>query len=310
MTFALADTVTLDEWSQAAPALASWQGRLHLAWAGSNGAVNRMSAGDDLVFGDKETLPVSSRVQFREHPEKSVPPALASTPAALHLAWRDSDNRLGMLAWSSSGESTRVPVDHMVISSPIALTASGDEPALVWRDLSGLQLARLRDGRMGTPALFPDRRRMMTPMWLQAQLGYAEELPVRSRNFVAVTPTVEGTMLAWTTWRGSIVLVPEAGGRFGAPRVLPVRAKSAPGLCSYRGDLVVAWLGRRGRLRVMRPDRDRSPAKLAARSSVAPALCVHGDALVVAWARRHPVRSSLRLARLVPDDAPAPARPE
>src|SRR5262245_48844391 len=251
MTFALAGTVTLGEWSQAAPVLASWRGRLHLAWAGSGGAVNRMSAGDDLVFGDKETLPFASCHQFREHGVACVPPALAATPSTLHLAWRDVDNRLGMLAWSPSGEPARVPVDHMVIPCTIALAASGDEPALVWRDAAGVQLARLRDGRMGAAARFPDRR-WMTPMRLQNELGYADALPVRSRNTVAVTPTVEGTMLAWTTWRGRIVLVPEAGGRFGSPRVLRVRAKSAPALCTYRGDLVVAWVGRRGQLRVMR----------------------------------------------------------
>ena len=308
MTFALADTVTLDEWSQAAPALASWQGRLHLAWAGSNGAVNRMSAGDDLVFGDKETLPFASRLRFRDREAKNVPPALAATTAALHLAWRDTDNRLGMLGWSSPDESARLPVDHMVIPCTIALTAAGDDLALVWRDPSGVQFARLRDGQIGAPAQFADRR-WITPMWLQNELGYPDALPVRARNAVAVTPTVEGTMLAWTTWEGRIVLVPEAGGRFGAPRVLKVRAKSAPALCMYRGDLVVAWVGRRKRLRLMRPDRDSRPVRLPARSSEAPAICVHGDALVVAWARRHPVRPSLRLARLVPQDAPASPRP-
>jgi hypothetical protein len=299
----LADTVTLDEWSQAAPALASWRGRLHLAWAGSNGAVNRMSAGDDLVFGDKETLPFGSRHQFRNQEAKNVPPALAATPAALHLAWRDTDNRLGMLAWSSSGESARLPVDQMVIPCTIALTAAGDDPALVWRDQAGLQLARLRDGQVGTPARFPDRR--WITMRLQIALGFPEVLPVRARNAVAVTPTVEGTMLAWTTWEGRIVLVPEAGGRFGARRVLKVRAKSAPALCMYRGDLVVAWVGRRRRLRLMRPDRDSRPVRLPARSSEAPALCVHGNDIVLAWARRHPVRSRLCVARLVPDDLPA-----
>jgi hypothetical protein len=178
---ALAGTVTLDEWSQAAPALASW---------------------------------------------------LASMPAALHLAWRDVDNHLGMFAWSGAEEPAVLPVSHVSIPCTLALAASGDEVALAWRDVPGLQLARVSGGELKLPALFPDRRGGLGAfsVWLQTDMGFPVALPARSRNAVAVTPTVEGTMLAWTTWRGRIELVPEAGGRFGAQRVLPVWATSAPAL--------------------------------------------------------------------------------
>jgi hypothetical protein len=73
--------------------------------------------------------------------------------------------------------------------------------------------------------------------------------------------------------------------RGGEPDVR-VRAKSARALCTSRGDLVMASVGRRGRVRVMRPDRHLSPARRPARSSEAPALCAHGGGVVVAWAAR------------------------
>src|SRR5262245_9894298 len=100
--------VVLDEKSYAGCALASWGGRVHLAWTGSDYHVNLLSSADGRAFDGKQTLPSrtykfvredSSRSQFddRSHMSSStnravaLSPALAASADALHVAWTGTD---------------------------------------------------------------------------------------------------------------------------------------------------------------------------------------------------------------------------
>jgi hypothetical protein len=76
--------VTLGDTSGAGPALASFNGRLYLAWTGMDDAhsLNVVSSSDGITFGGKVTLGESS----------SAGPALTSFKGRLYLAWAGMEN--------------------------------------------------------------------------------------------------------------------------------------------------------------------------------------------------------------------------
>ena len=104
--------VVLDEKSYAGCALASWGGRIHVAWTGSDYRVNLLSSPDGRAFDGKQTLPSrtyklvreeTSRSQFdKSHMSSSttkavaLSPALAASPDAMHVAWTGTDSRLNV----------------------------------------------------------------------------------------------------------------------------------------------------------------------------------------------------------------------
>ncbi len=79
---ALTGKVTLTESSFTAPAIAQHDGRLVLAWAGTDRQINVLTSYDGHCFFDKVTLD-----------EKTVAsPALASVGGRLFLAWTGTDS--------------------------------------------------------------------------------------------------------------------------------------------------------------------------------------------------------------------------
>ncbi len=76
--------VTLDDTSISGPALAYWNGRLYIAWTGTDGEhhLNVMSSADGKVFDNKVTLGDTSIAR----------PALAVYNGKLHIAWTGTDS--------------------------------------------------------------------------------------------------------------------------------------------------------------------------------------------------------------------------
>ena len=75
--------VTLPETSSAeshlSPALASYRGRLFIAWKGTDSRLNSEWSSDGVTFGAKVIYSATSH--------KETGPALASSPAALYMGW-------------------------------------------------------------------------------------------------------------------------------------------------------------------------------------------------------------------------------
>jgi hypothetical protein len=86
--------LVLAETSRGAPAIAHFQGRLYIAWCGTNPDenLNLMSSADGSKFDNKVTLGESS----------SMGPALAVWADRLYMAWRGKDDAHSLNVISSA----------------------------------------------------------------------------------------------------------------------------------------------------------------------------------------------------------------
>lgn len=99
----------------------------------------------------------------------------------------------------------------------------------------------------------------------------------------ALAGTPERLHLAWTGDRGALTLLTADGRQFSGPTVFGHRSHQAPAVSSSgRGDPVLAWLDKGGRVNLLTGTT--APIRISqARSRLAPALCGHRDTQVLAW---------------------------
>jgi hypothetical protein len=151
----LEEKVVLGDTSEGAPALASHNGHLFVAWKGSgNDALNlALSSDNGATFGGKRVLPESS----------SHGPALASHEGRLFLAWKGSGNEslnvarvvlIGNTAGAFGIEGLEAKaVLGETSDEPPALASHKGQLFLAWKgeDEEFLNIRLSRDGMFGTP---------------------------------------------------------------------------------------------------------------------------------------------------------------
>jgi hypothetical protein len=137
----LVGKVTLEDTTEAGPALASHDGRLFLAWKGAgNDNLNLSFSGDGSSFGGKHT--------FDDASDRG--PALAEHGGRLFMAWKGSGNENLNVAriqlWSNSqggfgveGIEQKVTLDDTTEHSP-GLATSADRLLLAWKGAGNDQL--------------------------------------------------------------------------------------------------------------------------------------------------------------------------
>jgi hypothetical protein len=152
----LEDKVVLDETSSDAPALASNQGRLFLAWKGSGNDNLNVAVSEDggMSLRAKRTLPETS----------SHRPALASHTGRLFLGWKGSGNDqlnvahvvlLGSTAGATGFELEGKVVLPETSGEPPALASNGELLLVAWKDEEddNLGLRVSRDGTFRPPGV-------------------------------------------------------------------------------------------------------------------------------------------------------------
>jgi len=77
---------TLPETSYLAPAIANFNGKIYIAWTGTDGRLNVESSSDGTTFGNQVILNQTS----------NAGPALASFGGDLDIAWTGTDGRLNV----------------------------------------------------------------------------------------------------------------------------------------------------------------------------------------------------------------------
>lgn len=286
------EPVVLRERSSTSCAVASWQGRIHLAWTGTDMHVNTISSPDGRRFDDKQTLRHrSSKTVTRETgttgrggattttESEPLAPALAATPDGFHLAWTGTDRRLNVAGPGLGG------ADHLVLPERSwlapALGAWGHDLMLAWT---------------GTD-------RHLNLLHIQ---GDTWTDPWRLDETSSRPPTIGSVgremVMAWTGTDRHLNLLQTDDGAWGQSRRLDETSSKPPAVCAVGDELVLAWTGTDRHLNfvTLRPgEPPGTPVRLPATSSHSPALCTYDDGLALAWtgtnqrlnvARLHPVR--------------------
>jgi hypothetical protein len=259
--------VVLDERSSASCAMASWEGRLHLAWTGSDDHLNVMSSPDGQHFEDKRTLPHRS---FKKRHEPgpgsttktdSLAPALAVTRAGSYLAWTGSDRRLNILGPGLHDGAHEVLAEKSW--QPPALGVLGDDVVLAWTGGGRrLNVLERQKGAWGQPLC----------------------LEYKGRGSPAICAVGRDIVLAWTGTDRHLNLVYRQNGVWGQPRRLKQKTRHVPAICAAGRETVLAWRGARRYLHLLAVRSGAEPpVRLDARSHTGPAVCAHLDGLAVAW---------------------------
>jgi hypothetical protein len=255
-------TAVLPERSRTACAVAAHDGRVLLAWTGTDRHLNTMSSRDGQTFGDKATLPFISRTLRNEAGPGHLSPALAGRGDGFHLAWA---GRSGRLHHHLAGTSGTTDLGGRT-SHPPAIAARAGEVVIAWTGTDvHLNLVRRQDG-----------------VW-----GPSQRLDERSPHSPALCASDLGLALAWTGTDHRVnVLLPRDGDR-GWVRLAQATSAFAPALCARGDGLVVAWTGRDRRIRLLTlgPDGPGETQQLPATAMTlgSPALCTHGESVVVTW---------------------------
>jgi hypothetical protein len=288
------DKVVLGETTDAGPALASFRGRLFLAWTGSgNPQLNLMVSNDDgRTFGDKHVSDEAS----------DDGPALAVHNDQLFIAWRGSDNNVlnvAKVSVSASGSIDgiveKVILDQSSDVAPAIASKSG-RLFIAWKGESNdlLNLMLSEDNGASFRALFVSDQTTQTAPALNALnsrlfLGWRgegdEHLNVAKVSLTGSTAghlgiegledqdvlddtSGTGPSLALTngrlylSWKGSgndninISYSDSFGLNFVEKHVSPETTHAVPALASHNGLLLLAWQGRGdGDVNVARVDR-------------------------------------------------------
>jgi hypothetical protein len=195
-----ASNVVLGERSNAACAVASYQGQVRLAWTGTDTRLNLLYSSNGQTFGDKRTLPFRSYVTESQDDgnggstRRTVPlaPALARNEAGDHLAWTSYDQRVnyytpGHQGGGGLGERS---------DDPPALASRGADLLLAWTGTDRrLNLRHRQDGHWGEK-------------WT---------LDERSSVAPAVCASAGELALAWTGSDRHLNVLVTQGGAWGVP---------------------------------------------------------------------------------------------
>ncbi len=274
--FAIEDLVALEETSSASPALASWQGRLYLAWTGNDLRLNTISTPDGRRFSDKRTLDhksyktvsktSSSSSGFTETRTVALGPSLAGSQSGLQLAWTGSDRHLNLVEVGPSGR-----------PSHIRLREKSQQPPSVAEVAGGVALAWT-----GTD------RRLNLIVSQGHPLGEPIHMAQTSSEAPAVCAIEDELALAWTGTDRRLNLIVSQGHSLGEPIHVAETSSEAPAVCAIDDELALAWTGTDRRLNVI-VSQGRSlgqPVHVAQTSPHAPAVSYHFGELVLAWTGR------------------------
>jgi hypothetical protein len=270
-TSGLVSPVRLEETSDYGPALASLDGRLYLAWTGTDKRLNLISSTDSgVTFGPKVIYPEQSlgaralcalqgdlywawtgldgtlyfgnnKDKFPMNESSPYSPALASLARPLslngrfYLAWSGNDNALNLKVWQSDGTSTnnqRYP-ETLTAAAP-ALTVMCDDLYIAWRGADNDQL------HVGHVVF------VMEQPWVIAD---EVTFPYTSKNTPALASIGDDVnnatlYLAWTDGNNALNL--RSSSNYGKTfdnefSLVPAKSKAAPALGTLKDSLFVAW---------------------------------------------------------------------
>jgi hypothetical protein len=261
----------LEEKSVASCALASLQGRVFLAWTGSDLRVNAMWSADGYRFGGKQThrhrtyvMRSTGSVGTSSSSTTSVPlgPAIAAGAGGVYLGWTDSNHRLKVLS------------------------LDGNPDPVVVRQRSGVAPALGMLGQLVVLAWTGTDRRVNLAYGRAGAFGAAVPLPATSSLGPAVCGWGNDLAVAWTGTDRRLNVLASHAGAFGHPLTLGETSSGRPAVCALEDDLVVAWTGSDRRINLLSLRRGYGPSgatRLDATSSHSPAICAHLGGLVLAW---------------------------
>jgi len=108
--------VTLSEYSNNAPAIFTFNGRLYLSWRGTDGRLNIISSADAHTFNTKVTYNIAIRTS----------PTLQTSNGVLFVAWEDTTTQ------SHIGFAQYNPSSPAILSAEIITTSSSMLPVALF----------------------------------------------------------------------------------------------------------------------------------------------------------------------------------
>ena len=266
--------LTLNETSPAGPALASLNGALYLAWAGTrNGKLNIMTSTDaGASFGHLVTSAQTS----------PAAPGLCAGPDGVFITWAGTGNTklnvapVNLDAGVATGIGTPLTLDQTSPAAP-ALAAASGALYLAW--------AGTRNGKLN----------IMTSTDAGASFGHLVTSAQTSPAAPGLCAGPDGVFITWAgTGNTKLNVAPvnlDAGVAtgIGKPLTLDQTSPAAPALAAASGALYLAWAGtRNGKLNIMTStDAGASFGHLvtsAQTSPAAPGLCAGPDGVFITWA--------------------------
>jgi hypothetical protein len=282
------EKVTLTDTSKAGPGLTTFDGRLYLAWTGTDGRLNVARASDGLHFEDKVTLSERSR-------ELAAPP-LTAFDGKLYLAWTGVDQHLNVMS-SSDGRSfdSKVTLGERSLVGGPALAVYGGKLYLAWTGTDRhVNVISSSDGKN-----FQDKVRLDdTAIDAPAIAGF------EGRLFLAWAQSLGGDLNVSTgiDFTNEVIL-PERSYWFLLNPVLGEIFRTGPALATFNDKLYLAWSGTDKRLNLI-PSLDGTDfpsdrkITLEEGSERAPASAEFNERLYLAWRGNDSHLNVLRLTDL------------
>ena len=211
---------TLPETSDFAPAMAYFNGKIYIAWTGTNGDLNVESSSNGRTFGNKVTLPETS----------NAGPALASFDGRLDIAWTGTDGRLNDES-SSDGKSfgRKVTLPETSNAGP-ALASFGGRLDIAW---TGTDSSIIEGGDLNVESSSNGKT-------------FDSKVTLPERSFVGPALASFGGRLdiAWTGDDSHLNVESSSNGKtFDSKVTLPETSYVDPALASFGGYLDIAWTG-------------------------------------------------------------------
>lgn len=281
--------VTLDVISYSAPALASWQGRMYLAWTGGDGRIcvqtsadgHRFSEPVSLVYesygprpadthtqksrlGSRAPFPLPGDLALRSGPTFPRAPALAATEFGVDMAWRDPERKIRVLRATSDGEPREILFPETSAVAP-SIAGVGRELALAWTGWDGhINVVRFEDESSDSPV----------------------RLDHTSANSPALCSLEGGLVLAWTGTDRHINIDLTSAGSFGHPQRWEETSDEGPAICAIGKRIALGWTGADDHVNVavIHDGMSRSKGeRLDQTTFYSPAITSHGGHFVLAW---------------------------
>ncbi|MDP9074027.1 MAG: hypothetical protein M3N98_07610 [Actinomycetota bacterium] len=255
------------ERSAAAPSVACWQQRLHLAWTGSDMHLNVMASSDGVGYGPKlrlahtsSRLETSTDVSVGNMDRRTIglAPAIAAGESGTDIGWTGTDRRLNVLSLASHDPATLGETSYL---GPTLANVAG-ELALAWTG----------------------NDRHVNDMTTQSgTFGPKSSLDARSSTTPALCALGDRLVLAWTgSDRRINVMVAGAEGQR-----LEAKSSDSPALCALADEVVLAWTGTDRHINVMVSRGcefgEGEAQRLEAKTSFGPALGAHLGPAYLAW---------------------------
>ena len=238
--------VTLDDISYSAPALASWQGRMYLAWTGGDGRIRVQTSADGQHFSEPVSLvcesygprpadthtrksrldsqapfPLPGDLALRSGPTFARAPALAATEYGVDMAWRDPDRRIRVLRATPDGEPREIILPETSAVAP-SIAGLGPKLSLAWTGW---------DGHINVVGSHEE------------SFHPAVRLDHTSANSPALCSVDGGLVLAWTGTDRHINIDLPGSGSFDHPQRLEHTSDEGPAIGAIGNRIALAWTG-------------------------------------------------------------------